>query len=223
MKSWQSLWNEVESAPAPPSDPTKVRCSSLPYRKHCTFMEQGPAGWHATRGRALHAIMEFDSMPFDIPADDEKEVELAKMAMESLAGDCWELFEKEKFLKNGRLTGNLDLIFTRGSAMAYVDLKFGKKAIFNDSPQLAGGVELLMDTYGHIYSEFWSGIIQPFTMGWNMSIALKKWDEEEARSVVTEMIKEKQNMSDSCGYCVRWMNDECPAFSNAIEELKQWK
>lgn len=189
-------------------------------------MEQGKGGYHAIRGRCLHYCIEHMWFPFDIPADEEKEITLAILALDSLKKDGWEIFGREIYLENERLSGNLDLVIERENEVAYVDAKFGMKKVLNSSPQLLGGLELLMDNYPDKWDFFWTGIIQPFHLKFGEKLNFTQWNKTQINETINMVLETKNSMHDSCAYCIKWVNGRCPAFKSVISSLDritQWK
>lgn len=240
--TWQELWNKMESEGAPPSKEGKVRCSSLPKYAYCTEFTQTGSSDPATRGRALHYIMEHDlqSMPFDIPSEEEEQIHTAMRAVEMLEDEGWEVYRREgdtkdtgreMYMENERTTGNADLVMVKHSKDLHwhldfliIDYKFGFGHVDADSPQLAGLAELTWTVLGDEYAidSVQTGIIQPSWIEHTNSIPIRAWTLKEAQDVVDYCAKKKITISKSCQFCDKKFDcEEATSRAKALKE--EWK
>lgn len=219
--TWKALWEAMEKAPAPPSCEDKHRASSLPAKMSCIKYISEGGSYHATRGRALHHIMEEgpEAIPFDIPDDEEHQIKIAFGALNALLEDGWEVVDKEVPLQNNRVTCNMDILFERNGDLLYIDWKFGQGLVDSSSPQLACGAELIYDNME--VDTVYTGIVQPFFLEMSGSMAIRKWTRAQAQDKVSEAIAYKMNISKYCGYCDH--NTTCSEISLAAKHFKEYQ
>ena len=207
MKSWKEMWEDVENSEAPPSVPGKLRASKAPKYAYCTEFEQtGPSNVFAVRGNVLHDCMELEDVPFDIPPEEEQQIQIAKEALDSFLEEGWEVVGREVFLETNLTTCNADIILKRDDEYCYIDWKFGMAPVDSDSPQMAVGADAVYQHYAA--SKVMTAIIQPSMIESTGSLAIKNWTREEAFSVVEDCIKEKVGASKNCQYCDK--SGDCP-------------
>lgn len=221
MNSWQEILDEMGSREAPPSNPLKMRCSSLPTMYYCTEFSQNRKDPEDDRsaailGNSIHYLAEQgpSADPFDIPDDVAEILFTIRSGMRQLFEEGWELVAKEQYLENEYVTGNLDLVFRMEDDFLYVDIKSGYKVVDSLSPQMVGGACLLYDNSDAV--RVFVGILQPRIKGdfiWKELVS-----REYAEAIVKKCHEAKIGICESCRYCDR--NGDCEEIRNFIKESK---